>query len=57
MAADHPEDYDRYSPMVSRLLHLLIIDVLATSVALRIGSSLQPVLKQMKDNLRAKRYT
>ncbi|MGP1682561.1 MAG: transcriptional regulator, partial [Giesbergeria sp.] len=55
--ADHPEGYDRYSPMVSRLLHLLIIDVLATSVALRIGSSLQPVLKQMKDNLRAKRYT
>lgn len=24
LAADHPEDYDRYSPMVSRLLHLLI---------------------------------
>ena len=57
LAADHPEGYDRYSPMVSRLLHLLIIDVLATSVALRIGSSLQPVLQQMKDNLRAKRYT
>jgi RpiR family carbohydrate utilization transcriptional regulator len=57
LAADHPEGYDRYSPMVSRLLHLLIIDVLATCVALRIGSSLQPVLQQMKDNLRAKRYT
>ena len=34
--------------MVSRLMHLLIIDVLATCVALRIGSSLQPILQQMK---------
>jgi RpiR family carbohydrate utilization transcriptional regulator len=39
LAADHPEGYDRYSPMVSRLLHLLIIDVLATCVALRIRGS------------------
>jgi RpiR family carbohydrate utilization transcriptional regulator len=44
----HLSGYDRYSPMVSRLLHLLIIDVLATCVALRIGSSLQPILQQMK---------
>ncbi len=57
LSADHPEGYDRYSPMVSRLLHLLILDVLATGVALRIGGPLQPVLQQMKDNLRAKRYT
>ncbi|MET0311065.1 MAG: SIS domain-containing protein [Burkholderiaceae bacterium] len=46
LAADHPEGYDRYSPMVSRLLHLMIIDVLATCVALRIGGAkLQPMLK------------
>jgi RpiR family carbohydrate utilization transcriptional regulator len=57
LAADHPEGYDRYSPMVSRLLHLLIIDILATCVALRIGSTLQPLLKEMKNNLRNKRYT
>ncbi len=57
LSADHPEGYDRYSPMVSRLLHLLIIDVLATTVALRIGSvKLQPLLKEMKNNLRNKRY-
>jgi RpiR family transcriptional regulator, carbohydrate utilization regulator len=57
LSADHPEGYDRYSPMVSRLLHLLIIDVLATCVALRIGSDkLQPLLKEMKNNLRSKRY-
>jgi RpiR family carbohydrate utilization transcriptional regulator len=57
LAADHPEGYDRYSPMVSRLLHLMIIDILATCLALRIGSKLQPLLKEMKNNLRAKRYT
>ena len=56
LSADHPEGYDRYSPMVSRLLHLMVIDVLATGVALRIGSSLQPLLQEMKNNLRSKRY-
>ena len=56
LAADHPEGYDRYSPMVSRLLHLMVIDILATCLALRIGSKLQPLLKEMKNNLRNKRY-
>jgi RpiR family carbohydrate utilization transcriptional regulator len=57
LTADHPESYDRYSPMVSRLMHLLIIDILATTVALRIGETLQPALREMKNNLRNKRYT
>lgn len=58
LAADHPEGYDRYSPMVSRLMHLMIIDILVTCVALRIGSEkLQPILQSMKENLRNKRYT
>ena len=58
VAADHPEGYDRYSPMVSRLLHLMVVDILATCVALRIGGAkLQPLLQDMKDNLRSKRYT
>ena len=57
LAADHPEDADRYSPMVSRLLHLLIIDILTTGVALRLGSeSLRPLLQEMKRNLRVTRY-
>jgi RpiR family carbohydrate utilization transcriptional regulator len=56
LAADHPESYDQYSPMVSRLLHLMIIDVLATAVALRLGPRLQPLLREMKTNLRNKRY-
>jgi RpiR family carbohydrate utilization transcriptional regulator len=56
LAVDHPEDFDRYSPMVSRLLHLIAIDILTTGVALRLGSSLRPVLQEIKKNLRSKRY-
>ena len=57
LAADHPEGYDRYSPMVSRLLHLMIIDILATTVALRLNAELlQPMLQDMKNKLRSKRY-
>ena len=57
LSADHPESFDKYSPMVSRLLHLMIIDILATCVALRIGgNTLQPLLREMKNNLRSKRY-
>ena len=57
LAADHPEDYDRYSPMVSRLLHLVIVDILTTGVALKLGSAtLRPLLQEMKKNLRARRY-
>ena len=57
LSADHPEGYDRYSPMTSRLMHLMVIDVVATCLALRIGGNkLQPLLKEMKNNLRSKRY-
>jgi RpiR family carbohydrate utilization transcriptional regulator len=57
LAADHPEDADRYSPMVSRLLHLLIVDILTTGVALRLGSAqLRPMLQEIKKNLRIRRY-
>jgi RpiR family transcriptional regulator, carbohydrate utilization regulator len=58
LSADHPEGYDRYSPMTSRLMHLMVIDIVATCLALRIGGNkLQPLLKEMKNNLRSKRYT
>jgi DNA-binding MurR/RpiR family transcriptional regulator len=40
--------------MVSRLLHLMIIDILTTGVALRLGSAkLRPMLQEIKKNLRA----
>ena len=56
LAADHPEDFDRYSPMVSRMLHLMIIDILTTGVALRLGPELRPVLQEIKRHLRTRRY-
>ncbi|MBV8604723.1 MAG: MurR/RpiR family transcriptional regulator [Pelomonas sp.] len=56
LAVDHPEDFDRYSPMVSRLLHLIAIDILTTGVALQLGQKLRPVLQEIKRNLRSKRY-
>ena len=56
LAVDHPEDYDRYSPMVSRLLHLIAVDILTTGVALKLGQQLRPMLQEIKKNLRAKRY-
>ena len=56
LAVDHPEDYDRYSPMVSRLLHLIAVDILTTGVALRLGQNLRPMLQEIKMNLRSKRY-
>ncbi len=57
LAADHPEGYDRYSPMISRLLHLSIIDILTTGVALKIGPTLRPMLENIKKNLKNKRYS
>jgi RpiR family carbohydrate utilization transcriptional regulator len=42
---------------VSRLLHLLIVDILTTGVALRLGSDkLRPMLQEIKKNLRTRRY-
>jgi RpiR family transcriptional regulator, carbohydrate utilization regulator len=56
LTVDHPEDHERYSPMVSRLLHLLVVDILTTGVALRLGAGLRPVLQEIKRNLRIRRY-
>ena len=56
LPVDHPEDFDRYSPMVSRLLHLVTLDVLATGVALALGPKLRPMLQEIKRTLRNKRY-
>jgi RpiR family transcriptional regulator, carbohydrate utilization regulator len=39
----------------SRLLHLTLIDILTTAVALRLPGSLRPMLQEIKKNLRAKR--
>jgi RpiR family carbohydrate utilization transcriptional regulator len=57
IAADHPEGYEEFSPMVSRLLHLVIIDILATGVALQLGPDLPARLHAVKQNLISRRYS
>ena len=58
LAADHLEGFERYCPMVSRLLHLAIVDIVATGVALRIGlHDLAPGLRQMQSCLLDKRVS
>lgn len=55
--ANHGEFYEQYSPMVSRLLHLCIVDVLATQVALQLGDAAQKNMARLKRNLIESRYT
>ena len=56
LAADNLEGSDLYSPMASRLLHLLIIDILATAVARKIGDGLAANLQDLQNKLQKKRY-
>ncbi|GAB2802985.1 MurR/RpiR family transcriptional regulator [Halomonas shantousis] len=51
-----PEDTDVYMPMTSRMIHLALIDVLATGVTLRRGEAFLGHLKKIKDSLQATRY-
>lgn len=55
--ANHGEFYEQYSPMVSRLLHLCIVDVLATHVALQLGDTVQKGMARLKKNLIESRYS
>jgi RpiR family transcriptional regulator, carbohydrate utilization regulator len=56
LPVDHPEDHERYSPMVSRQLHLMVVDILTTAVALRLPADRRMLLQQVKRNL-GRRYT
>ncbi len=55
LLADAQEDAEVYSPMLSRLLHLVLIDVLAVGVALRQGPALIERLQQAKRSVRGRR--
>ena len=45
------EDTDLFTPMTSRIIHLAVIDMLATTVALKLGSSVEENIKSIKKNL------
>jgi len=53
--ADVPEDPDIYAPMISRLAHLAILDVLGVGLALALGPALSRRLERTKQTLRDKR--
>ena len=42
LIVDHVEDVDLHLPMVSRVLHLLMVDILAVGVAMQRGQALTP---------------
>ena len=49
------EDTDLFTPMTSRLIHLAVIDMLAASVALKLGASVEGNIKAIKKNVAATR--
>lgn len=51
------EDAEVLTPMASRMVHLAVIDVLSTGVALRLGPVAQEVLGAVKEALRATRVS
>ncbi|MGS2722587.1 transcriptional regulator HexR [Porticoccus sp. GXU_MW_L64] len=51
LPVDIPEDTDLYTPMTSRINHLVLVDVLATAVAVKRGPQFSNHLKRLKDSL------
>jgi len=56
LGVEVPEDTDIYMPMTSRIVHLTVIDILATGVTLRRGPDFLRHLKAIKDSLKETRY-
>lgn len=57
VAIDVHEDTDVYTPLTSRIAHLVVIDVLAMGVAMARGPSLVKHLKSVKRSLRSLRLS
>lgn len=50
LAVETPEDTDMYTPMTSRIAHLVLIDVLVTAVALKRGPQYSEHLLRIKES-------
>nr|WP_279433268.1 transcriptional regulator HexR [Pseudobacteriovorax antillogorgiicola] len=57
LGVETAEDTDVYTPAISRLVHLTIVDVLATGVTLRRGPDFLDHLKRVKDSLVETRFS
>jgi len=51
-----PEDTEVYMPMTSRIIHLAVIDILATGVTLKRGPDFLEHLRKVKESLKATRF-
>jgi RpiR family carbohydrate utilization transcriptional regulator len=49
------ENTEEYLPMTSRIVQLVVLDVLATGMTLRRGESILPHLARIKDSLKSTR--
>ncbi len=56
LAVESAEDTERYTPMSSRIVQLVIIDILTTCLALRHGDELTRHLQKVKRNLAPTRH-
>ncbi|MBC6428950.1 MAG: transcriptional regulator HexR [Cellvibrionales bacterium] len=56
LGVDIREDTEVYTPMSSRIVHLVLVDILVAAVALRRGPPFAAHLKKIKDSLRVTRY-
>jgi|TARA_B110000483_G_scaffold228870_1_gene292268 RpiR family carbohydrate utilization transcriptional regulator len=45
------EDTDLFTPMTSRIIHLALVDILATKMALQLGDEVEKNIKAIKTNL------
>lgn len=50
-----PEDGNKYTPMISRLLQLMVIDMLTIGLALRLGENVSEMLARTKNSIKLKR--
>jgi RpiR family transcriptional regulator, carbohydrate utilization regulator len=55
LPVDTVEDTDLFTPMMSRLAHLAVVDVLATGIALRGGRVVDENMRRLKARLQVKR--
>lgn len=51
LAVDAKENTEVYAPMTSRIAHAVLIDVIATALALRFGEPMLKRLREVKDSL------
>ena len=56
LEVDVPENTDEYMAMTSRIVHLVVLDVLATGFTLRRGPDFLPHLEKIKNSLKPTRY-